>query len=107
MTYPQIVSAYLRRGDHNIVLVDWTDYAYDSYILALVEVRKIARTVATILDGYIAQGLPSEALHIVGHSMGAQMAGFIGKYTNFVVPRITGKLIGIDFVLSIGIRSFN
>ncbi|XP_048506887.1 uncharacterized protein LOC105691990 [Athalia rosae] len=85
-----VANAYLKRGDHTFLLVDWSDYASDNYLLTLSSVKRIAKALAALLDRLVANGFDSETLHIVGHSMGAQMAGFIGRFTTFEVPRISG-----------------
>ncbi|CAG5099570.1 Similar to Liph: Lipase member H (Rattus norvegicus), partial [Cotesia congregata] len=46
--------------------------------------------IANTLDRLIKLGLDLDTFHLIGHSMGAQMAGFVGKYSKYTLPRITG-----------------
>ncbi|XP_014207069.1 pancreatic triacylglycerol lipase isoform X2 [Copidosoma floridanum] len=85
-----IVSAYLRRGTDNIVLLDWSSLAFDNYITVYFRIKDIARHTAEAVKNLVLGGLSVDTLHIVGHSMGGQVAGFIGQYLDFVLPRVTG-----------------
>lgn len=60
----------------------------------------MARILSDTINSLVELGLDLENFHLIGHSMGAQMAGFIGRYTKYELPRITGivnnifKLVG-------------
>ncbi|XP_034943083.1 lipase member H-A-like [Chelonus insularis] len=85
-----IVGAYLERGTDNIFLADWSNLAYDPYIKVVKNSPKIALVFTKIFDQLIDLGLDLKTFHIVGHSLGAQIAGFIGKFSRYLTPRITG-----------------
>ncbi|KAH0539274.1 hypothetical protein KQX54_003442 [Cotesia glomerata] len=85
-----VIGAYLDRGTDNIFLVDWSDLSFDSYLNLLLQVKDMARIIANTLDRLIELGLDLDTFHLIGHSMGAQMAGFVGKYSKYTLPRITG-----------------
>lgn len=45
---------------------------------------------ARFVDQLVEFGLDVEDLHIIGHSLGSQIAAFVGKYTGTPLSRITG-----------------
>lgn len=51
----------------------------------------VAIALVETLDKLVALDFDPGKLHIVGHSMGAQIAGRVGRRVNFEIPRITGK----------------
>lgn len=88
-TIQTIVSAYLEKGQDNILVLDWSGYSYGNYTLLIKLMDIIAMNVGQALEGLVKIGMNSENLSIVGHSMGAQLASFIGKHIKFTIPRIT------------------
>ncbi|KAJ8674587.1 hypothetical protein QAD02_005849 [Eretmocerus hayati] len=86
----KIVSEYLKRGDDNIVILDWSALAFDSYVSVTARIKDISRHTAKAIEELVSGGVNKETLHVIGHSMGAQVAGFIGDYLNFTIPRVTG-----------------
>ncbi|XP_058789935.1 lipase member H-B-like [Phymastichus coffea] len=85
-----VVSAYLQRGSDNIIVLDWSSFAFGNYISVATRTKDIARyTSDTILD-LVKAGMKNDSLHVVGHSLGAHIAGFMGQYLNFTISRVTG-----------------
>ncbi|XP_008552895.1 lipase member I isoform X1 [Microplitis demolitor] len=85
-----VIGAYLDRGTDNILLVDWSDLSFDNYIILIQKIKDMARILSDTINSLVELGLDLENFHLIGHSMGAQMAGFIGRYTKYELPRITG-----------------
>ncbi|XP_011695073.1 PREDICTED: phospholipase A1 member A [Wasmannia auropunctata] len=85
-----VVQAYLKRNDHNIIGVDYSQLANDSYVTVVINAPHVADALVTALDEMAKSGFDTEKLHIVGHSMGSQISGYIGRKVSFQVPRITG-----------------
>lgn len=85
-------SAYLQRGTDNIAILDWSDLAYDNYVNTFLRMKDIAKYTAKAIESMVEVGLNTDTIHLVGHSMGAQVAGFVGRYLRFTVPRVTGML---------------
>ncbi|KAH0954067.1 hypothetical protein HN011_009505 [Eciton burchellii] len=85
-----VVQAYLKRNDHNVMGVDYGILANDSYISLVKNAPRIGADIAKALDEMVKSGFDSEKLHVVGHSMGGQIAGNIGRKVSFKIPRITG-----------------
>ncbi|XP_037821224.1 phospholipase A1-like [Lucilia sericata] len=75
-----IREAWLSHGDYNMIAIDWgrarsVDYA--TSVLAVPGVgKKIADLVNFLVKNY---GLNLDTLEVIGHSLGAHVAGFTGK----------------------------
>ncbi|XP_037903034.1 lipase member I-like [Hermetia illucens] len=75
-----VVAAYAARNDHNILVLDWHSQAVPGYFLhAVKNVYKVGAQAAGAILDMIDKGLNVKHLHIVGHSLGGQMAGVIGR----------------------------
>lgn len=88
--------AYLARRNYNFLLTDWFDYNQGSYFQVVQRVRPIASQIAAALVTAWNQTENNlTTTHFVGHSLGAQMWGFIGRQvkniTNgtLILPRLT------------------
>lgn len=94
------LSVYLKRGEYNIILVHWTKLAgLPWYVTAVRNTRIVGPQVARLVNWLDAQGAISLAsLHVIGFSLGAEIAGFMGKA---LAPRKVWK-----FRLSRVIRNF-
>ncbi|XP_015516102.1 phospholipase A1 VesT1.02 [Neodiprion lecontei] len=85
-----IAEAYIKRGNHNVVLLDWASIADTEWFYAGRSVPGVGYTLATVLNEWVAAGMEVSSLHIVGHSLGAQVSGYAGRYANFTLSRIVG-----------------
>lgn len=97
-TFPSVDSteftAYFYVGDYNVICVDWRQYSTDlSYAGAKLRAKHIAKDIACVLKKITYNmTVGVHDLHLIGHSMGAHITGFVGKILNDPrVPRITGK----------------
>ena len=83
--------AFLRLEDVNVICVDWRAGAVDPYyVQASANTRLVGKMVALLLRNIgDAFGAIGERTHIVGFSLGAHVAGFVGKDVANV-SRITG-----------------
>ena len=86
--------AYLRRGNFNVIVVDWGAGAQTiNYITARNRVNEVGIAVATFIDFMNLNGFISfNRLNVVGHSLGAHTAGIVGK-------RVTRGIIQTIFAL--------
>jgi hypothetical protein len=87
-------SAYLHTSDFNVVVLNWWLLARGPhYEVAAKNTKEAGRSLANFLDNLI-QGTQEEArreLHVVGFSLGAQVAGIAaGQLQTAKLPRITG-----------------
>lgn len=78
-----VVDAYLKRNDHNILVLDWSELADGNYIFDVVpNAKQLARKMSEIVLDWIDEGLDVNKFHVVGHSLGGQLAGIIGRYVH-------------------------
>jgi len=85
--------AYFQVGEFNIISINWQKLAawYD-YFGAAVRTRFVGEHTAKLVD-VLANNGGIDKLHLIGHSLGAHVVGFIGKKVQeygHMVPRITG-----------------
>ncbi|XP_031341067.1 pancreatic triacylglycerol lipase-like [Photinus pyralis] len=90
--YRQMTNEYLKRGDFNIVQVDWASLASGSYFTAA---RNTAIVGANLGELVANLRQNSVKVHLIGHSLGAHVAGHAGRRVfkslgNSRVGRITG-----------------
>ncbi|XP_015591504.2 inactive pancreatic lipase-related protein 1-like [Cephus cinctus] len=90
-----IRDVYLRRGEYNIILVDWGKLgALPWYVTAVSNTRTVGLYVARMVSWLDVQGaVPISRIHVVGFSLGAEAAGFMGKA---LAPRKVGRITGLD-----------
>uniref|UniRef100_T1J6A4 Lipase domain-containing protein n=1 Tax=Strigamia maritima TaxID=126957 RepID=T1J6A4_STRMM len=83
----------LRRGNFNVICVDWKNGAVPPYTQAVAN----SRLVGAILAHFIRflrmtkLTLPTEYMHVIGHSLGAHIGGYIGERLNKL-----GRITGLD-----------
>lgn len=87
-------AAFVPKFDMNVILVDWSHHGSKkyNYISASREVVRVAELVAKFIDDLNRlYGVHPSRLHILGHSLGAHVAGVAArKITSGKVNRITG-----------------
>ncbi|XP_028893821.2 phospholipase A1-like [Zeugodacus cucurbitae] len=72
--------AYLAQENFNIISVDWSTYAALNYISSRAKVPVVGEDIADLLDFLHEQfNLSYDKVVVVGHSLGAHVAGFCGK----------------------------
>lgn len=91
----EIRNALLETGDYNVILVDWSPFtALPWYSMAVQNGPRVGRYVARFIRFLLKNNANLETMHVVGFSLGAEVAGFIGKTLKewgFILPRITGE----------------
>lgn len=86
-----IKNAYVQKMPSNVIVVDWEKYANGLYTTAFCNVTTVATNIVEFIIRLVtATAVPLRKLHIVGHSLGAQVAGEVGKQFDRRVGRITG-----------------
>ncbi|GBP71768.1 Phospholipase A1 member A [Eumeta japonica] len=101
-----VVGAYLQQGEYNALLLDWSNLAYGQYLAAATNALHVSisllavtshclvkylvgRAAAVALHRLLSSGLAADSVHVVGHSLGAHIAGVIGRYLklkNYTLP---------------------
>ncbi|XP_037931825.1 lipase member H-like [Teleopsis dalmanni] len=91
---PPVRNAYLATGDYNVISVDWSFYAHSVYTQAVKRVPEVGKIVADFVDLLNENfGLDFDQLVVIGHSLGAHIAGYCGK--NVLRGKI-GAIVGSD-----------
>ncbi|CAG2232270.1 Pancreatic triacylglycerol lipase [Mytilus edulis] len=81
----------LLKFDVNVIVVIWTRGAFDSYNQAVANTRVVGAVTANMVKLlHSAGGVSYNDVHIVGHSLGAHVAGYVGE----TVP--IGRITGLD-----------
>ncbi|XP_076654929.1 pancreatic lipase-related protein 2-like isoform X1 [Halictus rubicundus] len=86
---------YLKRGEYNVILVDWAKLAgLPWYVTAVQNTRIVGPQVAKLVGWLDVMGaVPMASVHVIGFSLGAEIAGFMGKALS---PRKVGRITGLD-----------
>ncbi|XP_064607037.1 pancreatic lipase-related protein 2-like [Liolophura sinensis] len=83
---------FLQKEDCNVVAVDWHEGAHTFYPQAVANTRLTAAVTAKLIKLLHTQfGLDLQSVHLIGHSLGSHIAGYIGHRT----PGI-GRITGLD-----------
>ncbi|XP_022815794.1 pancreatic lipase-related protein 2-like [Spodoptera litura] len=88
-----VVSAYLKRGGYNILVLDWSNLAFGNYVVVAKTLPHVGEFVGKSVYKLVKQGLPVQNLHLVGHSLGSHICAYIARYLSArgsKVPRLTG-----------------
>ncbi|ROT62374.1 putative pancreatic triacylglycerol lipase-like [Penaeus vannamei] len=87
---------YLLYDDLNVVVVDWLSGSGPPYTQAVANIRLIGAIIGRLvldLEEYF--GVPPSAVHLVGHSLGAQLGGYTGEYLKGRGAKL-GRITGLD-----------
>ena len=80
------------QADQNVIVVDWGRGAFSiNYLQVAANTRLVARMLAAMLRKFMQIGARPAALHLIGVSLGAHIAGYVGSEIDGI-GRITGKL---------------
>lgn len=83
-----IKKSYLNAGNVNLMIVDWSQASYQMYEVSRSLTSQVALRIARILDAFLtANNVDSGLVHLIGHSLGAHIAGNVGRSMNSRVGR--------------------
>lgn len=75
-----IKRAYLTAGNVNLMIVDWSQASYQMYEVSRRLTSQVALRIARTLDGFLqTNNIDSDLVHLIGHSLGAHVAGIVGR----------------------------
>ncbi|XP_031626943.1 lipase member I-like [Contarinia nasturtii] len=75
-----IVDAYLQRNDHNVLIMDWSQLAKGNYLIDVVpNAKQLATKMSEVVLDWVDEGMDVNRFHVIGHGIGGQMAGMIGR----------------------------
>ncbi|CAH4037812.1 unnamed protein product [Pieris brassicae] len=83
---------FLKEYDLNVITVDWGELAKNKfYPWAALSTRYVGKRIAKLLNVITeSYEISYENVHLIGHSLGAQVMGYAGMFSNGTIPRITG-----------------
>ncbi|KAL0117658.1 hypothetical protein PUN28_008810 [Cardiocondyla obscurior] len=85
-----IINALCYGQTDNVVLLDWSIYSNGSYSTVFKNGEKVGRLFAQSIQLLVNSSADLSKIYIIGHSLGAHIAGIVGKCNSFKIPRITG-----------------
>lgn len=82
--------AYL--SNSNVCAVDWSRLANYAYSICVKQhVRKVSKALVRFMEYLIQHGMDIRSVAIAGHSLGAHIAGRVGKYFGGIIDSIYGE----------------
>ncbi|XP_052357956.1 lipase member H-like isoform X2 [Oncorhynchus keta] len=86
-----VVQLLSEQEDMNILVVDWNRGAANlNYFTAVTNTRQAANNLTGFILNMQAEGAPLSSVHLIGSSLGAHLAGFVGANLKGKIGRITG-----------------
>ncbi|XP_054710965.1 pancreatic lipase-related protein 2-like [Uloborus diversus] len=83
---------FMKNGLFNVIIVNWSENNKPPYYQAVANARAVGAQVAKLLNLHVNhKGLNPDDIHIIGHSLGGQIAGWIGER----IPNL-GRITGLD-----------
>ncbi|XP_078670851.1 pancreatic triacylglycerol lipase-like [Branchiostoma floridae x Branchiostoma belcheri] len=81
----------LKEGDYNVIVVDWKDGAGLPYTQAAANTRVVAAEITRLIR-YLNNRTAADwtEMHVIGHSLGAHTAGYVGHGLGGQLGRISG-----------------
>uniref|UniRef100_A0A224XLV6 Putative pancreatic triacylglycerol lipase n=1 Tax=Panstrongylus lignarius TaxID=156445 RepID=A0A224XLV6_9HEMI len=88
---------FLNRTDCNVIVIGWQGGSSPPYTQAVANIRLVGRMGGHLL-GTLNRllGLKTEFCHVIGHSLGAHLAGYIGHTLNTHYNLSLGRISALD-----------
>uniref|UniRef100_W8CDP0 Pancreatic triacylglycerol lipase n=1 Tax=Ceratitis capitata TaxID=7213 RepID=W8CDP0_CERCA len=89
-----IRAAWLARGKYNVIVVDWARARSVDYASSVAALSKTGKKVASMIN-YLNEnhGMKLDEVEVIGHSLGAHVAGYAGKGTK---AGLLHAIVGLD-----------
>ncbi|XP_076290867.1 pancreatic triacylglycerol lipase-like [Lasioglossum baleicum] len=93
-----IANAYIANTDSNVIAIDYSQIAINysqivddkTLIVDVIRVNDFAEAIGRALSQMVNNGMISKKIHMIGYSLGAQLAAHIKPHFDFPIDRITG-----------------
>ncbi|XP_066542880.1 phospholipase A1 member A isoform X2 [Hoplias malabaricus] len=85
-----LAQAFLQSEDVNVLVVDWVFGASFAYNLVVENYKEVAVRISHLINQLTTYGSTQESIHLIGVSLGAHVAGFVGTLFEGKIGRITG-----------------
>nr|XP_022917686.1 lipase member H-like [Onthophagus taurus] len=94
-TFPNITKAYLKKTDLNVININWSAISGDmNGTVGLQNFNAVGNVYLDLLTNLIASGSNANNFHLIGHGLGAHVAGYAAQRLfatkNVKVNRLTG-----------------
>ncbi|XP_015585265.1 pancreatic triacylglycerol lipase [Cephus cinctus] len=83
-----IREAYLKHRQYNVIVVDWSKISVNLYTVAMSGVKKVAAQVGQMIDFLATQGVDTTTTIVIGHSLGAHVAGIAARQAKSTVDYV-------------------
>lgn len=94
---PEMKTAYLFRYDYNVIIVDWSVLTTNTYPDSVCSIPQAAQLLGHfICKMHTLRNVKIESIHVVGHSLGAHLAGVTGQVVRQVCGKTLGRITGLD-----------
>lgn len=87
----------LDRRDANVIIVDWGAGSGPPYNQAVANIRMVGFMTARLISQMSRSvGVGAGTCHMIGHSLGAHLAGYVGYHLRENHGLILGRITGLD-----------
>ncbi|XP_020568956.1 phospholipase A1 member A isoform X1 [Oryzias latipes] len=86
----ELAKAFLVAQDVNVLVVDWIYGASFAYNLVVESYKEVALQISVLINQLQNHGCKLQSFHLIGVSLGAHVAGFVGTLFEGKLGRITG-----------------
>lgn len=93
--FSSINDAFLKEGK-TILALDCSPYIRWLYLRSTTYVRFIGEKLGAVLAKMVQHGIKPEEIHLIGHSLGAQISAFAGKTFHELTNKKVGHITGLD-----------
>lgn len=77
----------------NVLALDYRKIAALFYPFSVEKIEALGKAVAKVIDQIVEAGVARKRIHLIGHSLGGQLAGAVGRNVIEKLPRITGNFM--------------
>ncbi|XP_043258204.1 phospholipase A1 VesT1.02-like [Colletes gigas] len=86
----KVRDGFLNNGDYNIIVVDWQKISKRPYLWVSRRIPMISKYVSSMINFLEEQGMDISKVTVVGHSLGAHIAGLSSHYAKKRVDFVVG-----------------
>lgn len=92
-----LTRAYVKMGNFNIIVIDWSVYGDADYMRASMTVPAVGDKVGDFLIRMHEKlKVPYEYMHLISHSLGCQVASYVGKRVYNVTGKKLARITALD-----------
>lgn len=91
--YDAFRDAYFKKGEHNVIYVDWFIPGSRDYSVSAANVKPVGHFIAEFLN---ATKIDVKNIHLIGKSLGGHVAAWAGKRTEDLTGKKLGRITALD-----------